>query len=89
MRINEEIDRLKVTEEERSEYLRLQSQLKHEVDQYRHQKELLLKEAEDLRQQKETFEREWDELDLKRTDVEKELKSVFHLIIFIFLCSLG
>ncbi|RZB54046.1 protein CROWDED NUCLEI 1-like [Glycine soja] len=76
LRINEEIDRLKVTEEERSEYLRLQSQLKHEVDQYRHQKELLLKEAEDLRQQKETFEREWDELDLKRTDVEKELKSV-------------
>ncbi|TKY64972.1 CROWDED NUCLEI 1 [Spatholobus suberectus] len=76
LRINEEADRLKVTEDERSEYLRLQSQLKHEVDQYRHQKELLLKEAEDLRQQKETFEREWDELDLKRADVEKELKSV-------------
>ncbi|KOM36690.1 hypothetical protein LR48_Vigan03g007100 [Vigna angularis] len=76
LRINEEIERLKVTEEERSEYLRLQSQLKHEVDQYRHQKELLLKETEDLRQQKETFEREWDELDLKRADVEKELKSV-------------
>ncbi|CAJ1837539.1 unnamed protein product [Sphenostylis stenocarpa] len=76
LRITGEIGRLKVTEEERSEYLRLQSQLKHEVDQYRHQKELLLKEAEDLRQQKETFEREWDELDLKRADVEKELKSV-------------
>ncbi|RDX99236.1 Protein CROWDED NUCLEI 1 [Mucuna pruriens] len=76
LRIIEETDRLKVTEEERSEYLRLQSQLKNEVDQYRHQKELLLKEAEDLRQQKETFEREWDELDLKRADVEKELKSV-------------
>ncbi|ESW11327.1 hypothetical protein PHAVU_008G020600 [Phaseolus vulgaris] len=76
LRINEEIERLKVTEEERSEYLRLQSQLKHEVDQYRHQKELLVKESEDLRQQKESFEREWDELDLKRADVEKELKSV-------------
>jgi len=76
LRINEEIERLKVTEEERSEYLRLQSQLKHEVDQYRHQKEVLLKESEDLRQQKETFEREWDELDLKRADVEKEMKSV-------------
>ncbi|KAK7394310.1 hypothetical protein VNO78_14832 [Psophocarpus tetragonolobus] len=76
LKINEETNRLKVTEEERSEYLHLQSQLKNEVDQYRHQKELLLKEAEDLRQQKETFEREWDELDLKRADVEKELKSV-------------
>ncbi|KAK7340780.1 hypothetical protein VNO77_21493 [Canavalia gladiata] len=76
LRINEETNRLKVTEEERAEYIRLQSQLKHEVDQYRLQKELLLKEADDLRQQKETFEREWDELDLKRADVEKELKSV-------------
>lgn len=76
LRINKETNCLKVTEEERSEYLRLQSQLKHEADQYRLQKELLLKEAEDLRQQKETFEREWDELDLKRADVEKELKSV-------------
>ncbi|XP_027348862.1 protein CROWDED NUCLEI 1 isoform X2 [Abrus precatorius] len=76
VRISEEINCLKVTEEERAEYLHLQSQLKHEVDQYRLQKELLLKEVDDLRQQKETFEREWDELDLKRADVEKELKSV-------------
>ncbi|GAU14102.1 hypothetical protein TSUD_169270 [Trifolium subterraneum] len=76
LRINEETSRLQVTEEERSEYLRLQSQLKHEIDQYRLQKELLIKEADDLRQQKETFEREWDELDLKRADVEKELKNV-------------
>ncbi|KAK2359731.1 protein CROWDED NUCLEI [Trifolium repens] len=76
LRINEETNRLQVSEEERSEYLRLQSQLKHEIDQYRLQKELLIKEADDLRQQKETFEREWDELDLKRADVEKELKNV-------------
>ncbi|CAJ2669280.1 unnamed protein product [Trifolium pratense] len=76
LRINEETNRLQVTEEERSDYLRLQSQLKHEIDQYRLQKELLIKEADDLRQQKETFEREWDELDLKRADVEKELKNV-------------
>ncbi|WJX81061.1 hypothetical protein P8452_63989 [Trifolium repens] len=49
--------RRNMTDEERSEYLRLQSQLKHEIDQYMLQKELLLiKEADDLRQQKETFE---------------------------------
>ncbi|XP_058767473.1 nuclear matrix constituent protein 1 [Vicia villosa] len=76
LKIKEETNRLLVTEEERSEYIRLQSQLKHEIDQYRLQKELLMKEADDLRQQKETFEREWDELDLKRADVEKELKNV-------------
>lgn len=75
-KIHEETNRLKVTEEERSEYLRLQSELKHEIDQYRLQKELLLKEADDLRQQKETFEREWDQLDLKKTDIEKELKNL-------------
>ncbi|CAK8540885.1 unnamed protein product [Lathyrus sativus] len=74
LKLKEETSRLQVTEEERSEYIRLQSQLKHEIDQYRLQKELLMKEADDLRQQKETFEREWDELDLKRADVEKELK---------------
>lgn len=76
LKIKEETNRLQVTEEERSEYIRLQSQLKHEIDQYRLQKELLMKEADDLRQQKETFEREWDELDLKRADVEKELKNL-------------
>ncbi|OIW05460.1 hypothetical protein TanjilG_12051 [Lupinus angustifolius] len=75
-RIKTETNRLKVTGEERSEYLRLQSQLKNEVDQYRHQKELLMKETDDLRQQKETFEREWEELDVKRADLEKELKNV-------------
>ncbi|XP_028795036.1 protein CROWDED NUCLEI 1 [Neltuma alba] len=73
-RIHEETNRLKVTEEERSDYGRLQSELKQEIDQYRLQKELLLKEADDLRQQKETFERDWDELDLKKADIEKELK---------------
>ncbi|KAF7811233.1 protein CROWDED NUCLEI 1 [Senna tora] len=76
LRIQEETNRLKVTEEERSDYMRLQSELKHEIDQYRLQKELLLKETDDLRQQKETFERDWEELDLKRADVEKELKKV-------------
>lgn len=75
-RIHEETNRLKVTEEERSEYLRLQSELKHEIDQYRLHKELLLKEADDLKQQKETFERDWDELDLKKADIEKELKNL-------------
>ncbi|XP_054786607.1 nuclear matrix constituent protein 1 [Prosopis cineraria] len=75
-RIHEETNRLKVTEEERSEYVRLQSELKQEIDQYRLQKELLLKEADDLRQQKEIFERDWDELDLKKANIDKELKAV-------------
>ncbi|XP_004304148.1 PREDICTED: putative nuclear matrix constituent protein 1-like protein [Fragaria vesca subsp. vesca] len=75
-KISEESDRLKVTEEERSQCQRLQSELKQEIDKYMQQKELLLKEAEDLKQQKELFEKEWEELDDKRAEIEKELKSV-------------
>ncbi|KAJ7971189.1 Protein CROWDED NUCLEI 1 [Quillaja saponaria] len=76
LRLHEETNRLKVTEEEKSECLRLQSELKQEIDQYRRQKELILKEADDLKQQKETFEREWEELDVKRAEIEKELTNV-------------
>ncbi|KAI4352260.1 hypothetical protein L6164_006529 [Bauhinia variegata] len=76
LKIREETNQLKVTEVERSDYVRLQSELKHEIEQYRVQKEQLLKEADDLMQQKEAFEREWDELDLKRAAVETELKDV-------------
>ncbi|XP_024022317.1 protein CROWDED NUCLEI 1 [Morus notabilis] len=74
--IIDERDRLKVSEEERSEYRRLQSELKQEIDKYMQQKELLLKEADDLKQQKEVFEREWEELDEKRAEIEKELKNL-------------
>ncbi|GMN57035.1 hypothetical protein TIFTF001_026146 [Ficus carica] len=74
--ITDERDRLQVTEEERSEYCRLQSELKQEIDKYMRQKEFLLKEAEDLKQQKEIFEREWEELDEKRAEIEKELKNL-------------
>ncbi|PON93515.1 Protein CROWDED NUCLEI [Trema orientale] len=74
--IIEEQEKLKVSEEERSEYRRLQSELKQEIDRYMLQKELLLKEAEDLKQQKEIFEREWEELDEKRAEIDKELKNV-------------
>ncbi|KAG6618008.1 hypothetical protein I3842_Q135600 [Carya illinoinensis] len=76
LNIRKEQDLLQVSEEERSEYVRLQSELKQEIDNYRLQKELLLKEAEDLKLQKETFESEWDELDVKRAEIEKELKKV-------------
>ncbi|XP_041004226.1 protein CROWDED NUCLEI 1-like [Juglans microcarpa x Juglans regia] len=76
LKIREEQHRLQVSEEERSEYVRLQSELKQEIDDYRLQKKLLLKDAEDLKLQKETFEREWDELDVKRAEIEKEMRKV-------------
>ncbi|KAK9271917.1 hypothetical protein L1049_002283 [Liquidambar formosana] len=76
LKIHEEKERLKVTEEERSEFLRLQSELKEEINKCRLQKELLLKEGEDLKQQREIFERDWEELDEKRAEIVKELQDV-------------
>lgn len=76
LKIHEEKERLKVSEEERSEYARLQAELKEEINKCRLQEELLLKEADDLKQQKGNFEREWEDLDEKRAEAEKELKSI-------------
>lgn len=76
LKIHEEQDQLKVSEEERAEYLRLQSELKEEREKCRLQEELLLKETEDLKLQKENFEKQWEELDEKRTNVEKELNKI-------------
>ncbi|XP_047321458.1 nuclear matrix constituent protein 1-like isoform X2 [Impatiens glandulifera] len=73
-KINEERDQLKITEEEREEYLRLQSELKQEIENYRLQKDLLVKETEELRREKERFEKEWEEMDEKRVSVAKELE---------------
>ncbi|KAL5583456.1 hypothetical protein UlMin_015898 [Ulmus minor] len=77
--ISEERDQLKVTEEERSEYRRLQSELKQEIDKYMLQKELLLKEAEDLKAEIEkelkSVNQQKEELEKLRHSEEKRLKS--------------
>ncbi|KAK8694372.1 hypothetical protein V6N13_071926 [Hibiscus sabdariffa] len=76
LKMHEEKDGLRVTEEERSEHLRLQSELKEELEKCRRQEKLLLKETEDMKLQKENFEREWEELDEKKLEFEKELKNI-------------
>lgn len=76
LKLREERNSLEVSESERSDFHRLQSELKQEIENYRGQKELLLKEAEDLKHQRETFEREWEDLDDKRAQVEKEQKAL-------------
>ncbi|KAK2987473.1 hypothetical protein RJ640_012132, partial [Escallonia rubra] len=72
----EERERLKLTEDERSEHTRLQSQLKQEIDRCGVQRELLSRESEDLKQEREKFEKEWEELDEKRAETKKELEYV-------------
>uniref|UniRef100_M4CJ26 Nuclear matrix constituent protein 1-like protein n=1 Tax=Brassica campestris TaxID=3711 RepID=M4CJ26_BRACM len=74
--IRKEKEELKVTEEERSEYLRLQTELKEQIEKCRSQQELLSKEVEDLKAQRECFEKEWEELDEKKAEIETELKNL-------------
>ncbi|KAL1208795.1 Protein CROWDED NUCLEI 1 [Cardamine amara subsp. amara] len=74
--IHKEKEALRVTEEERSEYLRLQTELKEQIEKCRSQQELLLKEAEDLKAQRESFEKEWEELDERKAEIQKELKNI-------------
>ncbi|KAG7586096.1 hypothetical protein ISN45_Aa02g014450 [Arabidopsis thaliana x Arabidopsis arenosa] len=74
--IHKEKEELRVTEEERSEYLRLQTELKEQIEKCRSQQELLLKEAEDLKAQRESFEKEWEELDERKAKIENELKNI-------------
>lgn len=76
LELSEERERLKVTEDERMEHVRLQSELKQEIDKYRSQSEQLLKEADDLKQERENFEKEWEELDTKRMEIKKEKEDV-------------
>ncbi|KAF3959202.1 hypothetical protein CMV_015969 [Castanea mollissima] len=76
LQIQEESEKLRITKKERSEHLRLQSQLKQEIENYRLQKEMLLKEGEDLKQEREKFEKEWEVLDEKRTETSRELKQI-------------
>lgn len=71
LRIVEEREKLKIAKEERSEHLRLQSELKQQIDSSRYQEELLLKDSEDLKQQRDNFEKEWEVLDKKRAEINE------------------
>ncbi|MGV7722020.1 hypothetical protein PJL94_29345, partial [Mycobacterium kansasii] len=74
--IHEETEKLRVTDEERAEHFRLQSELKEEIKKYRDQKELLLKEHEDLKEDRKKFEEEWEALNERRTFVYEEVKKL-------------
>lgn len=76
LQIHDESEKLKVIEAERREYLRLQTELKEEIEKCRVKKELLLKEGEDLKQERKKFEEDWEALDEKRAAVTGELQQL-------------
>ncbi|KAL8137516.1 hypothetical protein V2J09_003517 [Rumex salicifolius] len=75
-KILEEKEQLEVTEEERLNHVRLQSELKLEIEKYRHEKEELMRQADGLKKEREIFEKEWEGLDEKKAEIEKELKNI-------------
>lgn len=76
LQIREEKEKLVITEEEKAEHLRLQLELKEEIEKYRLEKELLLKEGEDLKLDRKKFEEEWEALDEKRDSIAEAFRVI-------------
>uniref|UniRef100_A0A7N0U1G9 Nuclear matrix constituent protein 1-like protein n=1 Tax=Kalanchoe fedtschenkoi TaxID=63787 RepID=A0A7N0U1G9_KALFE len=76
MQLQEEIERLNVSEQESAEHNRLQLELKQEIEKCRQNVESLLKEREDLKQERERFEKEWEGLDDKRAEIREDLRTL-------------
>ncbi|PKA53852.1 Putative nuclear matrix constituent protein 1-like protein [Apostasia shenzhenica] len=68
-----EKENLRVTEEEREQHLKLQSELKLEKEEYYMLKESLEQEKEALKQERELFERDWEVLDERKMAFEAEV----------------
>lgn len=73
LQVHAEIEKLKITEDERTNHSRLQLELKEEIEKCRVQKELVMKEVDDLRKDRVKFEQEWDALDEKRSEINREM----------------
>ncbi|KAK8970156.1 putative nuclear matrix constituent protein 1-like protein [Platanthera guangdongensis] len=71
-----EKENLKLTQEERTLHLKLQTELKLEKSEYQMMMESLEKQKEALRQEKEMFERDWEVLDEKRVAFEADKKKL-------------
>ncbi|KAJ0683310.1 putative protein crowded nuclei [Helianthus annuus] len=73
LRVQEELEKLRITEDERINFSRLQLELKDEIEKCRLQKTLIMKERDDLKNDRLKFENEWESLDEKKSVVSKEI----------------
>ncbi|KAJ8774504.1 hypothetical protein K2173_016950 [Erythroxylum novogranatense] len=76
MQIGEKNESLKITNEERLVHVRLQAELKRELEKCRIQQEFLSKEGEDLKLERDKFEKEWEMLEEKRAQISKSLEEI-------------
>ncbi|XP_017227000.1 nuclear matrix constituent protein 1-like [Daucus carota subsp. sativus] len=75
-KIQEEIVKLKISEDERAEYIRLRSELKEEIEKCRFEKELLLKAHKNLKEDRKSFEEKWEALDERSNALSREIKLI-------------
>lgn len=74
VQIQDETEKLRITEAERKEHVRWQTELKEEIERYKHQKDFVFQETEDLKQDRKKFEEEWEALDEKKAEVSRSLR---------------
>lgn len=76
LQIHEETETLRIIDADRKELIRLQNELKEEIEKCIVKKELLLKEGEDLKQDRKKFEEEWEALDEKRAVIARDMQQL-------------
>ncbi|WCJ35695.1 Nuclear matrix constituent protein 1 [Euphorbia peplus] len=74
--IDEESVNQKMANDERLEHLRMQAELKLELEKCKLQEDFLLKEGEELKEEREKFEKELEVLEGKKDELSKELKAI-------------
>uniref|UniRef100_A0A2P2J672 Uncharacterized protein MANES_06G074000 n=2 Tax=Rhizophora mucronata TaxID=61149 RepID=A0A2P2J672_RHIMU len=76
LQIVEERESLRIINDERLEHLRLQAELKQQLENCWLRQEWLLKEVEGLKLEREKFEKEWEVLEKKKAQISNELKEI-------------
>ncbi|KAI3729550.1 hypothetical protein L6452_18211 [Arctium lappa] len=76
LKLHADLEKLRITEDERTTHARLQSELKEEINKCRLHRQWLEKEVEDLRKDRMKFEEEWEALDEKKTAITEQLREL-------------
>ncbi|KAH7432461.1 hypothetical protein KP509_07G023500 [Ceratopteris richardii] len=69
-----EEEKLRLTEQDREDFIKLQRCLKEEIDDFRAQAKAVELEKEELKKEKDRFEKQWEILDEKHEEVKRELE---------------
>ncbi|KVH96317.1 hypothetical protein Ccrd_001598 [Cynara cardunculus var. scolymus] len=76
LKLHADLEKHRITEDERTKHARLQSKLKEEINKCGLHRESLDKEVDCLRKDRMKFEEEWETLNEKKTAINKELREL-------------